>query len=271
MYRARVYSRSYKGRRTTRRYSKKKGLTKTQYKATKKVAKRAVLGQVETKRNTVIGEIFSPARTVPEANQWTYKNIFEQLVQYGGQGAGQAQFLGTEVTNVLARYTVYGTVFWNRILNLFGGVNTLFFEAAIIATNDQISTSGPAIYPVAASGPNWFYNFQAYDPVFNGNNVRVLKRKRWTLSPPSLTNSATGSTTSGAVSYSKTLKVRFKGKKEYEEGPATVTGAPAPTRYLRGWNYYLICGVGLGVNQNPSTTQNIVDMYVDSYMYFKDP
>lgn len=116
-------------------------------------------GQVETKRNTVIGEIFSPARNTPEASQWTYKNIFEQLVQYGGQGVGQAQFLGTEVTNVLARYTVYGTVYWNRILNLVGGVNTVFFEAAIIATNDQISTSGPSIYSRSGIGPKLVLQF----------------------------------------------------------------------------------------------------------------
>lgn len=219
----------------------------------------------------MIGEIFSPTRTSPEANQWAYKNIFEQLVQYGGQGGGQAQFTGTEITNAMGRFTVYGTVFWNRIISLVGGVSSIFFEAAVIATNDQFATGGPALYNVAASGPNWFYNFQAYDPVFNGNNVRVIKRKRWRIDPPNMMSGAPSPPTTASSSFSKIIKVKFKGKKEFEEGASTITGAPQPARFLRGWNYYLMVGFGAQINAVPTTTQNLVDCYADSYLYFKDP
>lgn len=205
---------------------------------------------------------------------WVFQNIFSTI----GAGVGSYQIVGNEILNPMIKIKGRVRVDWGRVgQTVLGGPPTIGVCVAIVAANEQYVNTSPTVLPNwgSSSDPGWFYNPNAYNPTFNGNNVKVLKRKLIAMHPQIPT---TSTTVFGNSVKRFSMSYRWKRKLTYEDDPATIpsggsnTGGPVRTGVLRGWNYYVL--VGWAYPSNPSGTASSnpgSEIYMDQYVYYKDP
>lgn len=228
---------------------------------------------IETKRLTVFNLNFSPIPLNPNRYQYYYKNLFYDMYN----GPLKDDFVGNEVADpyFTIKYSVSFNAgdlnYVNSAVN--GGPQSLRWFLAVVASNDKLNqpTTQPVIYsPGASADPGWFLNPDFDRMMFNGNNVRVIKKRtgQWHL-PSMISVAANTFANIGTEIFCGKMKVRLRrGKYTFEDQPG-----PAALRNdgLRGYNYYLIGGWAVVNNLGGSTVLAPLRFVVDTYMYYKDP
>lgn len=156
----------------------------------------------------------------------------------------------------------------------------LYVFQYLIAANDEFTnTATLANYPVlgTSTDPGWFQVGNRITPTLNGNNVRILKRKRLVFKPqfPLINNIAVGSEQAvGTMSKTLSYTHKWRGKKTFEDDPANMIftqGSQFLNRKntLKGWNYYFLTGWVVPTYSLNSATRPGINM--DTFLYFKDP
>jgi len=235
----------------------------------KRVARRVTLGLCESKRFATINEQFQGQALVLGTNnsQWTYKNLFVTLATSNQQGDSHG-IIGNEIANVMAKFKFTAIVDWNQI-SLTGAANygSVGVSVYLVAANDSYSSGVPANFFGISSNPGWVYQRDGFRPTLNGNNCRVLKRWHRRITPTVL---GTPTNIQGVTQVTGSMKYRWRRKLQYEDASAIPTeGGPVTTTILRGWNYYLLTCVG--VYATLSSNVGFPKLYVDTFMYYKDP
>lgn len=235
----------------------------------KRVVRRELLKNVETKRNIVLNENYTRIIGTGFNSQYAYTNIFANL-SVTGQGAAQNQYEGTEILDPLFVARISFDVHWGVMqaagtTGSYAGMVPVFLHAWVIAVNDQLTANVPTVTPA-----EWFTSALAASVQMNGNNVRVIKHWSRMVNPPSIPFSVGSPPTAatGTTCVRHKMVCKMKGKKEFEENASLV-----PQPYLRGWNYYFVQGYGFPKGFLPSGTtySAAVDCWADRYLYFKDP
>lgn len=253
-----------------RRRRAPKALSKRQTKVVKRIAVNQQMKHVETKRFCVLNEGWSFAPANVFSFQYAYVNVFSAL----GNNTGQSGFVGDSIERAFleVRLQTFMNFDRNRLTNSSGaGFMPLAVHLWVIATNDQLPATTPTQWEVNTSSP-WFLQPYGEQAKFNGSNVRVLKHRMltWHNTVP-----ISGTTYFGYTAKNLKMKVRFKGKKVYEEAQTGTTNVPNPalSLSLKGWNYYIVCGYTFpyGVNVNMTPGYAPVSITMDRYLYFKDP
>ncbi|UYD39090.1 MAG: capsid protein [Wigfec virus K19_486] len=255
-----------------RRTTRKAPLTKM----VRRVAAQQVLRMSETKRIALLNETWSLTPTTPSGSQYSIANIFSVVQQ--NQNATGGGMVGDTILRPLFVAKMRALVNWDRVRQLNGGgtgSTSVTLHAWIVASNDQLVLGTPASvnpYDAGSSGPQWFYNTDAFSATLNGDNVKVLKHWSRTIHPPSIV-SGTGSTALATVTAIRhKFVLKFKGQKEFEGRIPSTTQPGALQPWLKGWNYYLLIGGGTptGYPLTGSPLAPLWDIYVDRYLYFKD-
>lgn len=210
---------------------------------------------------------FAPLPGNANFYQTYYKNIFADLLP----GANAFQLSGDELVNPMFKwkYEVNFNIDALRTLNNTGtGPMTVRWWLAVVGCNDQLGNT--AAVTAYSSSQAWFIQENPFKLTFNGNNVRVYKKKvgQWHL--PSIAPSATTSV-SGLERYSGSMKFRLRKKCKYEDALPSSGGGYLQSVYLRGMNYYLVGGWAVPSNLTGSPLASPIAFSVDQYMYFKDP
>lgn len=215
--------------------------------------------------------------------------MFAQLPSATGSLAGASYALeGNEVVDLMVKAKFNFLVDFGAILNqsLAQGYGTIFFHAYLLATNDFTGTAFSGApppgtwtwsqYPTqfTAEDPGWFLVQNGQNPTLNGNNVRVIRAWHKQVNPGiQYQQFATGD--SNRVGYGRkwvtmNVKHKFKGKKTYEDNPfGDVDANYIRSGVLNGINYYWL--IGWGSTSTISTAVAQPNLYMDEFLYFKDP
>lgn len=253
----------------------------------KRVARTVALSLSEAKRLSVVNQdVFNNTSAV--AFRWSYTNIFSAIPVASGTGAGSSfASIGNEIVDPLLKFKAVCRIPYGlTLLDNSNNYGTIQFTVLLVAANDFASTTAsggptpgninfttyPALFDTA--DPGWFLSADPFKPTLNGNNVKVLRR--WTKKyHPEIQFEAfaTGDSlryTNGTIQFSIEGKYRWKRKLTYEDNVALQAGANFPRAgYLRGWNYYLLCG--WGAPGNIVTSNGQPQMNLDRFLYYKDP
>lgn len=278
----RFTKRSRRGGKSRRKGRKSRRLT---VRKVSQIARRATLKLAESKRVSVVNEQYAlaiPAGGVQYA--YAYRNVFT-VVPSGFQSYS---LIGNELVDPMLKLKFTTSVPWDVIqassvatASAFR-VPSVYFHIWVIASNEQVALSStPTALPTIGSStdPGWIMNPWSATPHLNSNNCIVLKHKRIIHHPPMPNNNATGPNTA----YPRTTKtgqilIKMRGKKVFEDLPDVVVSVRDQIELTRdtallGWNFYILAGWG-----TPYETRNayaaypgIVDLKIDSYLYFKDP
>lgn len=249
-------------RRSTRRRTFKRRVgTRTGWKVATKAANRAINKRSETKRFIITGENYTTLIGGTGVNQWATRNVFNPLVS----GDLDTNVEGSMIDRAMLVIRGQFTIDWENIRAGSGlsDVPSMILHVGVIATNDQLSLSD---IPRAAD-PNWFLSNVPWRVRMDGHHVRVLKWKTYTFQPQGMGQIVTGTSpvAYGIADRQIKLTVRFKGKKQFEENPGTSAD------FLKGWNYYIVTGWGMGGNAGwAGTDLQKPTLVLDSYLYFKD-
>lgn len=256
----------------------------------KRVARRVTLSLSEAKRFTVLNDApFTPGLG-PLSVRWLYKNIFAQLPTATGSLAGSSYGVdGSEIVDLLWKAKITMTMDYGSLLATISesllAYGTTYFHVYLIAANDYSSAVAAggtppgtltwSTYPAqfSATDPGWFLSQSGFRPTLNGNNCKVIRawHKRFTpdIQFQRVASGDTGTDGRGVVHLKMDVKHKFRGKKTFEDAPLADTDANfLRAGTLRGWNYFLLCGWGLPTAVSAS---NQPGMFIDQFMYFKDP
>lgn len=250
-------------RRPRRKASRRKNPT---MKMVKRVAASQALRMAETKRFAILNEVYSPAPPTNGSTQWYYRNIFAPL----DQGFSSWRVVGSEIQRPYLKIKGRFEIWWDRIiadnpLN-YGYVSC---HVMLVAANDALANTTPSSYGLSSSSLNWFYQIDAQNPTMNGNNVKVLKKWSKVIRAQQV---ASGTVAYGRTLVNMSLKYRWKRRLTFEDsGAIPDTGGPTSARILRGWNYYILVGYGLGNNLGNVTNFGWPYIRLDSFLYYKDP
>lgn len=254
----------------------------------KRVARRVTLSLSEAKRMADINRPVFASSATAIGTQWRYRNIFAMLPTATGVLAGSSFAVdGNEIVDPLLKIKATAQIQYNDILQETGDGSTfgsIYFHIYLVAANDYsgaVIAGGPppgtltwTTYPAQFSSgdPGWFLSQDGARPTLNGNNVKVIRKWTKKFTPePFAYHVPTGGTRAsfGQINVDFTIKHRFKGKKTFEDnvfGDLDANFARAGT--LRGWNYYTLCGWS---GTNVLITNSQPQMYLDQFLYFKDP
>ncbi len=229
----------------------------------KSVARRVTLGLTESKRFAVINENATLVLG-SGGNQWSYRNIFSRL----DPGVGAENYIGNEIANPLLKLKFVCLANWADIaLQQPTQYGTIYFNVYLVASNEQLPQTTFANYASISPDPGWFYSQVSSKPTLNGNNVKVLKRWRKSITP----DVVNAGTILGRKAITGQMTYRWKRKLKFEDDATIPTvGGPVNTRVLRGWNYYILAGFGMPVSLSGTFTSTPV-IAMDSFLYFKDP
>lgn len=254
----------------------------------KRVARRVALSLSESKRYSVVNQlVFANSGTASQ--HWRYKNIFAQLPVATGSTAGSSYGLeGNEVVDLMVKAKINFVVDFGAILNqsLAQGYGTIFLHIYLISCNDFSGTSVSGAPPpnsvlwntvppqYTADDNGWFLVQNGQNPTLNGNNVRVIRawHKRYT---PEVQYQQFATGDSNRVGYGRlwqtlNVKHKFRGKKTFEDNPYGDNDPNFPRAgILNGKNYYWL--IGWGSSSNISTAAAQPNVYMDEFLYFKDP
>lgn len=236
-----------------------------------RISRAQQMRNIETKRMTVFNLNFSPVPLNNNRYQYYYKNLFYDMYN----GPLKDDFVGNEIMDpyFTFKYSVSFNAGDLNYINAAGGVQSLRWFLAVVASNDKLNqpTTQPVSYVPGASGdPGWWLNPDFDRMMFNGNNVRVIKKRvgQWHL--PSLTVTTAASFVNiGTEIFQGKFKVRLRrGKYTFEDQPG-----PGALRNdgLRGYNYYLVGGWAVVHPLGGSAVISPLQFLVDTYMYYKDP
>lgn len=269
------YSRRSNRKRTTTR--KRKSYTRSKRrssfkKSVQRISRSTQLKNCETKRLTVLNLLFSPVPLNNNRYQYYYKNLFWDVAN----GTTASTMNGNEIVDPY--FTIkYSCSFNAGDLNYVnnatnGGVQSLRWFFAVVCCNDVLAqpTSQPQNYNPGATGdPGWWLNPDFDRMMFNGNNVKVIKKRTGQWHLPSLTQVAYNTFVNvGTEIFCGKMKVRLRrGKYTFEDQP----GLLGRNYSLRGMNYYLVGGWALVNNITGSSIFAPLRLIADTYMYFKDP
>lgn len=246
-------------------------------KTIKAVARYTQLKNTETKRAFVLNESWNSfAATGSYFYNYNFLNIFS-ILGTGAQGTGQNQFVGDQVLDPLMVARIQFYVDWNTFSP--AGATTLepvMLHTWIIAANDQYAAAAPTNVNVYSTILDWFLQTRPSRAVMNGDSCKVLHHWTRTVTPPSVPTAVSAAFPNlfSTACIRKKIVHKFKGKKTFE--PQNPTSPNLPGAYLKGWNYYLICGWGLpdgtfNLNVPTGASTRPVTIYLDRYLYFKDP
>lgn len=243
-----------------------------------RIARNVLLRNSETKRcvvgNDVVGGFNTTALLLPY--QAEFCNIFGDIPQnYTNYGVEGNEFVDPRVTFKFALEIDWG----QTAVALGGRAAPIEVNVFIFAANDQYTPlTGSGFGGLTATQENaWFQQITPGRVVLEGQNLTVMKKKRFLVRPPEI--AVGGGTAPNFAGYfdamSFAVKARMKGKKEFEisnstpNNPGDLTGN---TSFLKGWNYY--CLVHMGAMNVAPVTSGLpygYRLYVDKYVYFKDP
>lgn len=215
----------------------------------------------ETKRLAVLNEVVNP---IGGGSTFSVcKNVTSALAS----GVVSSNVIGRDISEVILSFKWHYGYFMDDMLTNFSDVPEWTTNVCLLATNDQVAGSVTWV-PTPST---WYLQQNAYRPVFDGNNVTVLKKKRpRKYAPPPMVTQTAGSTVTTTGWGSKTimgsLKFKFKGKKKFEVQPDT---SQSTTEFLKGWNYYLVVQMA-GTYPSIVSTYNTPLIQTDTYLYFKD-
>lgn len=228
----------------------------------KRVARSETLKLVETKRFSVINET-ATALLGTNQDQWSFRNVFGRLAG----GSNSWQIVGQEIQRPLLKLKWQCQIDWPNIsLIQPGNYGSIALNVYLIAANEQLPQTTFINYD-SASGLDWFYQRDGFNPTMNGNNVKVLKHWRRVVTPDQV---ALG-TIQGSQVVTGQMTYRWKRKLTYEDtGLVPTAGGPNRAGWLRGWNYYIVTGSSMRIDL-PATAINIPFTVMDSFLYFKDP
>lgn len=253
----------------------------------KTVARRVTLGLSEAKRFSYINAstfvISGSAQHV-----WRFKNIFAQLPTATGSLAGSSYGVeGNEIVDMTLKFKANFVIpIYQLVSNAqsLGAYGTIYCHMYIIAANDYSEVVGQGgtppgsltwtTYPNfgAADDPGWFLQMSGDRPTLNGNNCKVVRHWVRKYTPPPTTGwYAAGETREsfGVVNIPIVGKHKFKGKKTFEDNPIGDLDANFPRAgTLRGMNYFLLVGFSM---PTIVTSAAFPQLWVDQFMYFKDP
>ncbi len=262
-------------RRSTRRkpYRKRKPTVTT--KRIRRIAKGEALRVAESKRFVILNETYSLITTSARDHQYAYRNVFAPLAA----GTSSFQVIGNEFWPRLLKLKWRFSVDWRTVFTLNDssrGCQSVIFHIWVIATPDVLTPgTTPVLYDETSSGPLWFYQHEPFKATMNGNNVRVMKHMQRTFTPEAMLQDDTGTGATpviwGTATKAGTMKVRFKGKRTYEDTLAPTSGGPTRQQYLKNINYYIVSGWGAINGTVGSVTPGFGNILIDSYLYFKDP
>nr|QCO93516.1 capsid protein [Gopherus associated circular DNA virus 2] len=255
-------------RRTTRRRTGSMRLMKS-------VARRVAKNLAETKRYARVLESASAIPSTTAASQWSLRHVFAPLAvtsSGGGQGTASYQFIGNEIVDPMVKFKFSWYLNWEQIRRTITNYGTIGLNVCLIAVNNTIAAANTGFVNAATvANFDWFYNPDAYNPTFNGNNVRVLKKWSRLVTPDQL-----GPTTvQGNQVVRGRLSYRWRRKLTFEDF-ATIpqSGGPSVSPELRGYNYYIITGFR-GFGNWGGTSAGVPDAFpqciMDQYLYYKDP
>lgn len=250
---------------------RRKTARKPSVKMVQKVARRVLLKNTETKRNIIMNEAWNQPLAAPGSSlfQYSMANIFSQLSL---QGTGQDRYVGDQILDPMLSVRAQFTIDWSRFASALSPAAyplAVCLHMWIISTNDQYALTTPTNTEDSSLSfiINWFMQKRAFRAQMNGDTVRVLRHWSRVVEPPSIPT--TGSASAAQTLVKHKLTYRWKGKKTYEP---TVPGGIVPGLTLKGNNYYLVCGYGIPDGVFTITNPNTVcSIYVDRYLYFKDP
>lgn len=233
----------------------------------KRVAKRVTLSLAESKRFTILNEAIVPNVPPNTTTTWWIRNIFAPPTQSVFSGG----IVGNEIQHPLLKLKFNMTIDWATLRSvsrpLYG---TIRFHVYIVAMNEQLDYSIPVNYATISPAPYIFLQPNGYRPTLNGNNIKVLKHFSRSVTPDQYEDTGAGlplgyTTLKGEMSY------RWKRKLTYEDtGFSLIGGSLAKSNILRGWNYYILAGIGLPASSG-AQTQVFTTIAMDSFLYFKDP
>lgn len=237
------------------------------------MAKATLLRTVETKRWGLINENWhgSIVDVGGPYGSWKAKNLFA-LLNNGIYGYG---LNGSEIVNPFIKIKGRIWVEWNanRQINSAVGPQTSYTTVYVICANEDYAWAGPQpVFPYTTGDVEWFYSANPVHPTLNGNNVKVLARKRIVIDPD-LPIAGTGATAlTGTTTRTFSMKLRIKKKLTFEDDNAIPTsGGLSRAGRLKGWNYFLLVQHGVQIPVNTAAVGNAVNMQLDTFMYFKDP
>ncbi len=243
----------------------------------KTVARRVAKNLAETKRYARVLETASVLPSTTAASQWSFRHVFAPLAAPfstggAGQGAASFQFVGNEIVDPMLKLKFSWYLNWEQIRRTVANYGTIGLNVALVAMNDYVTAGGTSFINAATIGNfDWFYNPDAYNPTFNGNNVRVLKKWSRMVTPDQLGPTAVqgNQVVRGRLSYRWRRKLTFE-----DQNVVPQFGGPAVSPILRGWNYYIITGYR-GFGNWGGTSAGVPDAFpqciMDSFLYYKDP
>jgi len=214
----------------------------------------------ESKRQFTLGVAMLQPITTPTTEYWSMRNVFWDFTP----GTSDRQYIGSEILSPMVSIKYQIGVNWDSVrrqLGVNGG--DIMVRLGIIAVADvplvTVSSSGISDVPV-----EWHINRNVYRPTWNGNNVTVVKMKTFKFSP--VAYYSTSAVIGGGTAYkSGKLNVRLKGKKQF-----TQTSGLVNTPLLKGYNYFVVYGVGLPGNPLDLTSEARPSIVFDQFVYYKD-
>lgn len=238
----------------------------------KSVARRVALSLSEAKRFTTLNEAFFAAYVTPTNFRWTLRSIFAPVPEAGEVAQSSITRIGAEIVDPLLKLKFTWGINWPSIIaNTPLSYGTITMVVMIVSANDQIVGSGSvSLYDFNTADPGWFLQREPSRVTLNGNNVKVLKKWKRRVTPDQISYavpSGAGIASYGQQQVQGTLSYRWRRKLTYEDEPSQY-GNPASTIYLRGMNYYILCGYET-TSGTASTARPYLNM--DSFLYFKDP
>lgn len=182
---------------------------------------------------------------------------------------------GQEFMNARVKEVASIRVDWNALAATVGAYLPVVVTRYILATNDTF----PAVFPnpptvaayaflPSATANRWFSNFSSNQQrwVVNSDNVTLVQKKRWRISPPGRNNDdIVGNVSTVVVKGNKF----FKGKKEFED-TSGISGVDGHIE-LKGWNFYTVWIYSFEADVTLSGDSEFITVTVDNYTYFKDP
>lgn len=171
-------------------------------------------------------------------------------------------------------------------LDVTQGYGTMFLHVYILKVNDYTGTTlsgAPPPGSIAWSGyptafgpddPGWFLVQNGQQPTMNGNNVKVVRYWKKRITPEiQYSRYGTGDTSfegRGIHWATMTVKHKFRGKKTFEDNPnGDIDFNFLRSGVLRGDNYYWLVGWGSSSSIGTGTAQP--NLYMDEFLYYKDP
>ena len=236
--------------------SKRRKVSKTVWKASKRAAKSVVNKMVETKRTHVL-DLFAGLQSGVDYGQIGYNPFW--AVQFGTE---QNDLIGNEliIRYFEIRFWMYHTAAAN-LLNM-----PYYVRFTLVKTGWRIpltAVTAPFFNPPAQFWVTGSQSSSQFLAKWNSNAVTVLGSKTFRL------GGITGNTMNGTLGKFGKVKFRkFKGKKTMDSSYASPVNPPTSGAFLKESQYYVIVQQWTPVSSGSS---NDFGLRWETSLYYKDP